>query len=106
VIRLLTAVLGLGLALSLSACGLDQGPGLYVDANGSHKNYGPQPGHSQPSGKETQKYTDLPVAHAPYGGCKEARRYPHTEGYRWCKRHNLLPAPKHNRFDTLGKWEE
>jgi hypothetical protein len=92
--RLLGAVLGLLLVGSLSAC--SSGDNYYRVGDND-----PKPG---PTG--SQKYTDLPIAHALYGGCKEARRYPHTEGYRWCKRHNLLPAPKHNRFDTLGKWED
>lgn len=27
----------------------------------------------------------------PYGGCKEAGRYPGTKGYRQCERRGLLP---------------
>jgi len=45
----------------------------------------------------------------PYGGCKEAARYPGTPGFRQCARHGLLPHPTHPVTNHLlpaggGSW--
>lgn len=32
--------------------------------------------------------------HEPYGGCKEAARYPGTRGWRECRDHGLLPPTR------------